>query len=674
MTQTTFTDNVLVDGSQDIKQLRVQGHTTQLQPIQTWEDSAGGTLAQLTGDGRLQVGDDVGLPSPDALIEAHRLETSTAKPARGFHSLGRVSGTLATLVQWIVGELELRGSTAIDALHTALRIRMTNLNTGTPTANAELRAADVEVINDATAGAAALPKATGLQVAVTNGSGKTITDAAALRLKVNNAGTITNPYAIFSEGPGITHLENFVEIKQSAAPATPATDFMRLYPKSDGKIYAKNWSGTEFDLTSSGGGVLPSIANARLTLSSATPVPIADVLAALQLYLTPYKGNKIALFDGTQWLLDSLSEISIKLTDTQNGTTTSASAIVTGLTDTSQLIAGMEVTGTGVPAGATISSINSATQVTLSANATANGTVVLTFKVPSHTLLDIFAFDNAGTPKLELVAWNAPSNGVVTSISNAAPRVATVPSHSLTTGQLVTIAGNSVAGNNATWRVGTTTATTFQLLNQDGTNSAAPGSVGTGGTWRRADQNTARATALVLQDGVYVKSGATTRRYLGTLRTTNLAGQSEDSEKKRLVYNEYNPATRKLKAVVTAGSSWTPSGSTWRAARNYFDYRVEVVVGNVGVLVELDVMMRALGAGAGITSGVGYDSITANVADVFPNLGTDGHISSHAQHYPNSIGYHFYQWLENNRSVAGATVYGISADGYQSGIVGDIAM
>src|SRR4030095_218350 len=114
MTQTTFTDNVLVDGSQDIKQLRVQGHTTQNQPLQTWEDSAGTALAQVTGDGRVQAGDDVGLPSPDALIEAHRLETSTAKPKRGFHSLGRVSGTLATLVQWMVGELELRGSTAID--------------------------------------------------------------------------------------------------------------------------------------------------------------------------------------------------------------------------------------------------------------------------------------------------------------------------------------------------------------------------------------------------------------------------------------------------------------------------------------------------------------------------------------------------------------------------------
>ncbi|MBL8160966.1 MAG: hypothetical protein JNJ61_03205 [Anaerolineae bacterium] len=204
MTQTTFTDNVLIDGSQDIKQLRVQGHTTQNQALQTWENSAGDTVVQVSGDGRLSVGDDLGVATPDALVEAHRAETSTAKPTRGFHSLGRVSGALASLVQWIVAELELRGSTAIDALHTALRIRATNMNTGTPTANAELRGADVEVVNDSTAGAAALTRATGLQVGVTNASGKTITNAAALRLKITNAGTITTPYAIYSEGPGVS--------------------------------------------------------------------------------------------------------------------------------------------------------------------------------------------------------------------------------------------------------------------------------------------------------------------------------------------------------------------------------------------------------------------------------------------------------------------------------------
>ncbi|MEZ4671442.1 MAG: hypothetical protein R3E39_26360 [Anaerolineae bacterium] len=135
----TFAQDVVIDGSADAKQLRVQGHTTQTNPLETWEDSAGNTLAQVTGDGRLQVGDDVGLSSPDALIEAHRHEDSTTKPKRGFHALGRISGTLNSVVQWMVAELELRGSGVISAVHSALRVKATNLNTGTPATGAELR-------------------------------------------------------------------------------------------------------------------------------------------------------------------------------------------------------------------------------------------------------------------------------------------------------------------------------------------------------------------------------------------------------------------------------------------------------------------------------------------------------------------------------------------------------
>jgi hypothetical protein len=294
MTQTTYTDNVLIDGSQDIEQLRVQGDTSQDEALQTWENSAGDVLAQVSGDGRVLIGDDVGLSSPNALLEAHRDAASTAKPKRGFHSLGQVSGTLASLVQWLVGELELRGSTAIDALHTVLRIRAANMNTGTPTSNAELRGGDIEVVNDAAAGAAALPKATGLQVGISNASGKEITDAVALRLKINNAGTISNAYVIFTEGAGITHLEDVLEMKrQTSAPGTPATNFMRVYPKSDGKLYAKNWSGAEYDLTSGSGSGNASYTDAYAT--HPTPVSSGDLFF-------PSNGVGLERYDGSEWL------------------------------------------------------------------------------------------------------------------------------------------------------------------------------------------------------------------------------------------------------------------------------------------------------------------------------------------------------------------------------------
>src|SRR5690606_12521049 len=49
--------------------------------------------------------------------------------------------------------------------------------------------------------------------------------------------------------------------------------------------------------------------------------------------------------------------------------------------------------------------------------------------------------------------------------------------------------------------------------------------------------------AITFQDGVLVKSGATTRRYLGTIRTTGTT-TTEDSQSKRLVWNYYNQVQR----------------------------------------------------------------------------------------------------------------------------------
>lgn len=61
-------------------------------------------------------------------------------------------------------------------------------------------------------------------------------------------------------------------------------------------------------------------------------------------------------------------------TITQSGTRTSGSPVVTGLSDTSNMRAGMPVSGTGVPSSTTISTVDSSTQITLSQNATSSGT------------------------------------------------------------------------------------------------------------------------------------------------------------------------------------------------------------------------------------------------------------------------------------------------------------
>jgi hypothetical protein len=55
-------------------------------------------------------------------------------------------------------------------------------------------------------------------------------------------------------------LERFARFRQQAAPATPPANHVDVYPKTDGKLYAKNSAGIEYDLTATGG-------------SSPTPIP-----------------------------------------------------------------------------------------------------------------------------------------------------------------------------------------------------------------------------------------------------------------------------------------------------------------------------------------------------------------------------------------------------------------
>jgi hypothetical protein len=150
--------------------------------------------------------------------------------------------------------------------------------------------------------------------------------------------------------------------------------------------------------------------NFRLTLTTGVPVTTADVTGATTIYCTPYRGNTIALYDGTNWNMRTSSEFSLALG-------------------------------------------------------------VLTASRP----YDVFCYDNAGVPTLEFTAWT---------------------------------------------------------------------------------NDTTRATALVMQDGVLSKTGALTRRYLGTFYTTATT-TTEDSATKRLLINYYHQVERPLNNSFTANRNAT---------------------------------------------------------------------------------------------------------------------
>ncbi len=134
---------------------------------------------------------------------------------------------------------------------------------------------------------------------------------------------------------------------------------------------------------------------------------------------------------------------------------------------------------------------------------------------------------------------------------------------------------------------------------------------------------TTRATALARQDGVLVKSGDSTRRYIGTIRTISTT-KTADTATQRFVYNEYN---QKLKTMVYIPSpqTWTCTSTTIIQANGQTgtsSYRVEYVVGNsTPVDCSLYSVAQSNTANTSYFPLIGYDSTTTNSGQTYPQNG-----------------------------------------------------
>lgn len=267
----------------------------------------------------------------------------------------------------------------------------------------------------------------------------------------------------------------------------------------------------------------------RLTLETGVPVSITAQTAKTTVYLTPYIGDRIALFNGTDWIQLESAEVSVAVPATTN------------------------------------------------------------------TPFDIFAYDNSGTLTLEVLDWT------------------------------------------------------------DGEN---------------------RATAIVKQDGVWVKSGATTRRYIGTGRTSAPSGKCEDSESRRFLWNNSNRVPRVMSAVDTT-DSWTYTTATYRSANASSTAgvgRFNCVIGVADTMLEVVnnvLITNASQVEFGV--GVGIDSTTVNSAQLEGGSGSAGTRAvgyAHYKGYP-AIGFHFIQRLELSEAVGTTTWYGDASQSYvQWGMIG----
>ncbi|MFN5805594.1 MAG: autotransporter-associated beta strand repeat-containing protein, partial [Opitutia bacterium] len=106
-------------------------------------------------------------------------------------------------------------------------------------------------------------------------------------------------------------------------------------------------------------------------------------------------------------------------------TTTLSSNVVTGITSTASMQKGMAVSGTGIPAGSYIVSVDSGTQVTLSQNATASGTVA-DFTANSGGRLDVNGFSISKGLTLNGVGSSLYSANFTGALWNSSPTAVTL--------------------------------------------------------------------------------------------------------------------------------------------------------------------------------------------------------------------------------------------------------
>lgn len=152
--------------------------------------------------------------------------------------------------------------------------------------------------------------------------------------------------------------------------------------------------------------------------------------------------------------------------------------------------------------------------------------------------------------------------------------------------------------------------------------------------------DSARATALTTQNGVLVKSGDATRRYLGTFRTTSTT-TTEDSTTKRFLYNQNNQRMRLLARINTTSHAYVTAA--WRYWNNdQANSQVEFVVGQGKQALGVYRANVTVAGGGGV--GFSFDGNTpaGSKGEQFNNAAD---VAS-SDYYQPAAGYHYWVGVE----------------------------
>jgi len=196
--------------------------------------------------------------------------------------------------------------------------------------------------------------------------------------------------------------------------------------------------------------------------------------------------------------------------------------------------------------------------------------------------------------------------------------------------------------------------------------------------------DTTRATTLAYQDGVLVKSGDATRRYLGSFRTSSSSGDvhmvfnSTSTSPKILVWNYYNRIDFNLRRAENT-DSWTYASATWRYANNSSSNRIEAIIGVPEDGVKISVLSTSSkSSGSAQRAAIGYDSSSApdqsgGSLGSLASVGIGVNLLDAFWAGTPAIGYHYWSFIESSADANTATFYG-DAGGTEfiSGMIGSI--
>ena len=184
--------------------------------------------------------------------------------------------------------------------------------------------------------------------------------------------------------------------------------------------------------------------------------------------------------------------------------------------------------------------------------------------------------------------------------------------------------------------------------------------------------NTARATAISLQDGVYVKTSDKSYRYLGTFRTTTTT-TTEDSEAKRFLYNCSNQVSRNSLGnfgYVDDNAQQTfsfTSSYLWAPLNGGTANKCEWVNGLTSNVNMSACVFAIPGAGSSAYTGIGIDTTTGG--DIFVTCLATAHVDAgkgFAKAF--TLGYHY---ISLNGFTIGAIATTFYKDAVRYGSVSD---